>query len=304
MLWAACAVAGLALLAVALGVWAFAVEPRWFRVRRVILPRVASRDEGAIAVPAARLPTLEILHVSDTHFGSADAGKVQFLRRVSSKPFDLVLLTGDLLDTPAGLAPCLASAEFLRGRLGCFAVLGGHDYFYAKGRRCRWLSLRRPKRPPPPERRIPNPVEALVQGLKERGVEVLKNESRIIPCGDEQLAVVGLEDAFVARPDYDAAWRHVPEGMPTIVLAHSPDVLPETVRRGTDLAFFGHTHGGQVRFPFVGAVVTRSHLDAARASGVFREGGTVFTLNNGVGAGEGIDLRLLCRPEVTVMELR
>ena len=303
MVWTACIAAALVVAAASVLAWMFAVEPRWFRVRRVTVHSAEAGDAKAICLPAGRLPALKILHVSDTHFGGADAAKLQFLRRVGEEAFDLVALTGDLLDTPPGLGACLELAELVRGRFGCFAVLGGHDQFSATARRYRWLSLRRPKGPPPQERRIPNPLEELVQGLQERGVEVLQDESRIIACGGTKLVIVGLRDAFVSAPDCAAAWRDVPQGLPTIVLAHSPDVLPEVVRRGADLAFFGHTHGGQVRLPFVGALVTRSQLRGRRASGVFREGGTVFTVNNGVGAGQGIDLRLLCRPEVTVMEL-
>jgi predicted MPP superfamily phosphohydrolase len=222
---------------------------------------------------------------------------------LAREPFDLVFLTGDLLDTPPGLEGCMELAGILRGRLGSFAVLGGHDYFLRVVHEQGAFFMRAPTPCPPAKGSIPNPVAELVEGLQARGVRVLHDESCTVTCGGRHLAIVGLEDAFLFQPDYAAAWRQVPEGVPTIVLAHSPDVLPEIVRRGADLAFFGHTHGGQVRLPMVGALVTRSHLEGRRASGLFREGNTVFSLNNGLGTDRTAPVRLLCRPDVTVMRI-
>jgi len=293
---------GTALLCALSAAWMAVAEPRLFRVWRVVVPRRTRRSPGCPSVLAQRLPPLTILHISDTHFGAGNGAKLRFLRRVAQEPYDLAALTGDLIDTPKGLRECMELAEMLRPRLGCFAVLGGHDYFRNVHLRHRYLALRTGA--PPENARRPNPVQQLREGLARRGVNVLEDENRLIRCpGGEELAIVGLRDAFVFRPDYEAAWRGVPPGTPTIVLAHSPDVLEEVVRRGADLAFFGHTHGGQVRLPVLGAIVTRSAIGRRRARGVFQEGGTVFCLNNGVGAGRATGFRLLCRPEVTLMRL-
>ena len=292
------AVAGLAL-----AVWMVKIEPRLYRVRRVRLPRVANRTGEGVCVCADRFPPLKILHITDTHFEGDDGAKLEFLRRVAlAGPYDFVFFTGDLIDCPRGLEGCFRMAEIVKGRLGSFAVLGGHDHYRAIFWKKRGLPGTGP--PPPPQYRRPNPVSELIRGLKERGVEVLQDKSRVVSLGGgRRVAVVGLVDAFVYQPQYEAAWKNVPDGLPTIVLAHSPDVLPEVARRRADLAFFGHTHGGQVRFPLVGAVVTRSRIERSRASGVFRESDTIFLINNGLGAGRGLSFRLLCRPEVTVARL-
>jgi len=301
--WAIYVAAALAGCGVLLLAWMRLVEPRLFRVRRISLPRVESRGAGEVAIAAGRLPALKILHVTDTHFSGSDAAKLAFLRTAAGEECDFAFLTGDLIDQPAGLASCLALAEMLHPRLGAFAVLGGHDHFHTAATLRGRLSLHCGP-PPSEELRRPNPVAELIAGLAERGVRVLEDESWVTSLdGGVTLAVVGLRDAFVFEPDYEAAWRAVPEGAATIVLAHSPDVLAETVRRGADLALFGHTHGGQVRLPLVGALVTRSDLPRGRARGVFREQGTICTLNHGVGAGRGTNIRLLCRPEVTVLAL-
>jgi predicted MPP superfamily phosphohydrolase len=69
------------------------------------------------------------------------------------------------------------------------------------------------------------------------------------------------------------------------------------------MAFCGHTHGGQVRFPFVGALVTRSSLPGSLASGAFRCGPTTYVIGNGLGTSPATPFRLLCRPEAIVVEL-
>jgi len=284
-----------------LATWMVFIEPRLFRVVRIEIP-TADPDTELVAVGDERLAGLKILHVSDTHFHGRDEGKLRFLRRVASEEFDLVFLTGDLIDSTGGIASCVRAARGFRARLGVFAVLGGHDYC-RPDLLARYLGLASGHLRAPWESRG-NRVDLLVKGLYGAGVEVLSDEHRMIRlAGGGEAAIVGLRDAFTFVPHYDAAWRGIADGVPVIVLAHSPDVLPEVVRRGAKLAFFGHTHGGQVRLPFVGAVVTRCSLAASRARGTFREKGTIYTLNDGLGAGRGISFRLLCRPEVAVVRL-
>jgi len=283
------------------------VEPRRFRIRRLHVPL---DPDGKAGIGNPGLPDLRILHVTDTHFCGRDGAKLAFLRRVAQEPYDIVLLTGDLIDTPAGVEGCAEAARILASAgadwqqenppAGVYAVLGGHDYYHPALLR-RYAGMLRShdkkRRKPYP----PNPADELIARLEETGATVLRDESRLLETRGGAVALVGLNDSFCFDVDYDAAWRDVPPDVPLIAMAHSPDVLPEVVRRGADLAFFGHTHGGQVRLPLIGALVTRSELSPRRASGVFREGRTVFTINNGVGAGVGIAFRLLCRPEVSVV---
>jgi hypothetical protein len=290
-------------LAAALAAWMVFLEPRRFRIWRIRVPRKNSRASDEIAVRASRLPPLRILHITDTHFGTRDQAKLEFLRRVAGESYDLAFLTGDLIDVPAGIEPCLKMVRMLTPRIGIYGVLGGHDHFRGTHVLHKYTSLPAPG-PPPDDRRAPNPHQKLRQELRRSGVEILSDESRMVQLpGSRPLAVVGLRDAFVFEVDYEAAWDEVPTECPTVVIAHSPDVLKEVRRRGADLAFFGHTHGGQVRLPVIGAVFTRAHIGRGRARGIFREGETVFTINAGMGAGTGSDFRLLCRPEVTLLEL-
>jgi len=274
-----------------LAVWTIVVEPRLFRVRRVVL------DARRL-----NLPPLKILHVTDTHFAGRDSAILGFLGSLAAREeFDLVFFTGDLIDNAAGVESVAEAAGLLRGRLGSFAVLGGHDYATLDPVRAYTHILGRAQREVYGAK---NPVEELMRRLGDRGVQVLHDENVTLTAPDGRaFAIVALRDAFVFEPDFEAAWGGLDGKTPVIVIAHSPDVVRETWMRGARLAFFGHTHGGQVRFPFVGALVTRSQLPARLASGVFCQGGTVFLLNNGLGASPVVPYRLLCRPEVTIAQV-
>jgi len=292
----------IALLGASVVVWGTLIETRRFRVWNVKLPRKQTEKEEFPSLCRDSFPDLSILHITDTHFNGRDEVKLGFLREVVKqvpKP-DFVFITGDILDIPPGLDSCLALAEMVESNLGSYAVLGGHDYFRNAELWRKYLSIYK-NSPKPSLRRVPNPVIQLRNGFIDRGVNVLEDNNQLVELpGGGRIAVVGLNDVFFFRCDYDRAWAGV-NGQPTIVIAHSPDVLPEVAERGADLAFFGHTHGGQIRLPFKGAIVTRSMVGAKRARGIFRERETVFTINQGLGATRGTHIRLCCPPEVTLL---
>jgi predicted MPP superfamily phosphohydrolase len=282
-------VAALAAAALLLAGYMLFVEPRLFRLRRVSLP-------------AGRLPALRVLHLTDTHFHGRDEAILSFLGRLAaSEQFDLLLLTGDLIDTPDGVASVECAARLFRPAIGAFAVLGGHDYLEVGAVRpyvhiLTGIDLRQGC----PE----NPAAEVVRRLKAAGVRVLDDSHCLVEApGGRTFAVVGLCDAFEFEPDCEAAWAGLDPDVPVLVIAHSPDVLEEVSARGAQAAFFGHTHGGQVRLPLVGAVITHTHLPRRLAWGAFRQGPTSFVVCNGLGASLSTSFRLLCRPEAVLAEL-
>ena len=245
---------------------------------------------------------MRILHLTDSHFHGRDELILAFLRKMSAGgEFDLVLFTGDLIETAAGLESTRAAASLFRPRVGSFAVLGGHDYLRVSAFKAYEHLLSRHAQD---AFAGDNPAQELEHTLQERGVRVLRDSNvRLSAPNGCEFALVGLGDAFLFQPDFGAAWDGLPADIPTIVIAHSPDVLHETCARAARLALFGHTHGGQVRLPILGALITKSELPGRLASGTFRHGETVFVLNNGLGTSPALPYRLLCPPEVTVLEL-
>ncbi len=265
-------------------------EARCYRVRRVNL----SHDVSS-------LPSLKLLHVTDTHFDGRDEHLLRFLEGVAEdEEFDLVLYTGDLIHHGGGVESLRRMAEMFRPRMGSFAVLGGHDYVHVRRLRT-YLNLVTAMKPD--GRRPTNPVEQVKSALNHAGVHLLDDAHHVVQTpGGRRLALVGLRDAYLYTPSVESAWDGLPDETPVLALSHCPDLLPELARRGVDLAVFGHTHGGQIRLPLVGALVVRTRLPRRAARGVFRCRHTVASVSAGLGTSPACPVRLLCPPEAVVIE--
>lgn len=281
---------------VLLAFWMLVVEPRWFRVRRVVRP---ASEVG--------LPALRILHLTDTHFSGNDGPLLRFLENLARRePYDLVVYTGDLIESAEGLENLRRAAGLFSPRLGSFAVLGGHDW-----KRSGFLrvyshllagnALRTSRRE--------NPGHEVIEMMESAGVQVLRDEaSPVQPLASRaengsEITVLGLRDGYMFNSDMEAAWEGVSRSSPVVALSHSPDLVPALARRGANLVLCGHTHGGQVRLPFIGPVITRTRAPRRWARGTFHLDGTTFVVSCGLGASIPSPYRLLCRPEAVIVEL-
>lgn len=242
---------------------------------------VAERHLEIEHLPAA-LDGLSIVHLSDVHF----TGRVarSWFRQVAEccnrlRP-DLVALTGDVIDNMA----CLDWLPDTLGRLsapgGVYFILGNHDWrrdwprIRAAMCACGMISLS--------GRWLESPFRAARQ--------------RILLAGNELPWIVPAADMRSAPPP-------AREGGPLrILLSHSPDQLPWARHHQFDLMLAGHTHGGQIRFPLIGAVLTPSRVGVRYASGVFHEPPTVMHVTRGVSA--ELPVRWNCRPEIALLVLR
>ena len=116
------------------------------------------------------------------------------------------------------------------------------------------------------------------------------------------IELLGLDDAHIDRQDSRAMPRSAPERFGLAVM-HSPDSAPESAACGYELILAGHTHGGQVRLPLVGALVTNSAMPRRLAGGLIRMGSAVMFLSPGLGTSKYAPFRFLCRPEATLLQL-
>jgi len=264
------------------------VERDWYRLRR---ERVEALDPGQAP--------LTVLHLSDLHMTASDARRVAFLERLAAEPVDLVVLTGDMLGEPGGLGPVLEALGRFRPRLGAVAVLGSNDYWaprfrnpltYFMGPSSRWA------------RSSPrNPWRELVEGLEARGWTVLSN--RRGQLGDIELA--GLDDPHIRRDDPATAVPANGDARPRLRLGvvHSPyrRALDAFAGNGYDLVLAGHTHGGQVCLPGMGALVTNCDLPRDRVRGLSRWGSSWLHVSAGLGTSKYAPFRFACRPEASLL---
>ena len=250
-------------------------------------------------LPAAGPETLTVLHLSDLHFVRDERRKTAFLATLPSA--DLTVVTGDFLAEPDAVETAVAAVRPARGRLASWFVLGSNDlytprplnpflYFVPRERRRRRRAGR-------------GRARELVEQLKAEGWDDLDNERRVIELGGIPTEVVGLHDAHIDRADFRLLPRHEPERF-GIAVMHSPDSAPEAAACGYDLLIAGHTHGGQVRLPVIGALVTNSALPPRLASGLIRMAGSALSLSAGVGTSKYAPFRFWCRPEAVLLELR
>jgi uncharacterized protein len=297
---------------VALGAGALAwslLETRAFALRRVTVP----------VLPAGAAP-LRVLHISDLHLVPAQGRKRAWVRRLAELEPDLVVDTGDNLAHRDAVPAVLDALGPLMAYPGAF-VLGSNDYFEPKPRNPSRYLLTDPR-----DRGIADttalPVEDLTAAMRTAGWKDLTNRRDEVVIGGVRIQLVGVDDPHLDRdrfPDADAdGWADAADDRPVVRLgvAHAPyrRVLDTMRDDGADLILAGHTHGGQLCVPFVGALVTNCDLDRGRAKGLSgwpgprpdEPGGAASTwlhVSAGLGTSPFTPVRFACRPEATLLEL-
>ena len=256
--------------AAGLAAYAVLVEPRWVQLRR---ERIHMRSLPR-PLEGLRIGLLSDLHVDE---GSSAVVVERAVRALLRARPDLIAVTGDFAEDEEGLQRVLDALMPLHAPLGVYAVPGNHDH---KAGIDVW--------------RDAVAARKALRDVTNRYV-VLRHEG-------VRICVGGVDDFSEGRP------RLVlppPETRDlTIVLAHSPDQA-EHCRRAydaVDLVVSGHTHGGQVRFPLVGAPVNSAHYPDLYEEGLRRRPWTQVYTSRGVGT-SGLPVRFLARPEATVLEL-
>jgi predicted MPP superfamily phosphohydrolase len=143
----------------------------------------------------------------------------------------------------------------------------------------------------------------LVAQLRDDGWRDLTNVREPFELDGLPVEVLGLDDAHIKWHDLRVAPRRAPDRFGVAVM-HSPDSAPESAALGYDLLIAGHTHGGQVRLPLVGALVTNSSMPPRLAAGLIRMGTAVLHTSPGLGTSKYAPFRFWCLPEATYLSLR
>lgn len=252
-----------------------------------------ARHELSVEAHTVQLPRLpdafrgmRIVQISDFHFAEYTEGF--FLREVVDhvnrlQP-DMVVFTGDFITfLPMGRAyarrhmpECASILSAIRCPLR-YATLGNHDMY------------------------VGSPY--VIGPLEEHGIPLLVNTAVPLERSGQRLWLVGLGSACVqdADPQRAVPRSAIRDKEAMIVLAHEPDILPEVARYSPDLMLSGHTHGGQIRFPFVPPMKLPEY-GKRYVEGWFRYGPTQLYVNRGIGT-VGVPFRLNCPPEITVFTL-
>jgi len=289
-------------------------EARSYALRRFVLP----------VLPSGSAP-LRVLHLSDLHLVPRQRHKLEWVRSLAALEPDLVVSTGDNLAHVDAVPAVLEAHGDLLSRPGVF-VLGSNDYWGPRAKNpARYLM-----RAGGPRRILGNrlPTADLVRGFREAGWLDLTNRRDSLRLRGSRLEFVGVDDPHLRLDRYDrVAGPADPSAALTVGVMHAPyrRVLDAMAADGANLLLAGHTHGGQLCLPGVGALVTNCDLPRGRARGVSRwprpaTGEPAVTLGRtasaaargpdprpwlhvsaGLGTNPYTPVRFACRPEASLL---
>jgi len=245
-----------------------------------------------IEIPLARLPEsfdgFRLVQLSDFHYEDHYSAVPirQSIAIVNSLRPDLTVLTGDFVTVPLFdralsvrevVASCEPCASILSGIVGPnYAILGNHDAASYPGR--------------------------IIHALDQAKIPVLRNQSVPLECGRDRIWLAGIDDLLRGMPDMSATLSGVPENEATILLAHEPDFADDVSLTSVDLQLSGHSHGGQIWIPGIGAPWLPP-MARHYPRGLNKIGNLTLYTNIGIGTIRA-PIRINCRPEVTLITLR
>jgi len=231
-------------------------------------------------------PPLRVLHISDLHFEGQSPREDALLAQVAALAPDLILLTGDYLNLssvydPAAQAGARALLAKLDAPLGVYAITGS------------------------PVVDVPGHVPEIFAGMRLRWLD---DEAQIIQYGEVRLYLLGVRTTYDEARDTAALQRlmqSAPHDAVSVLLYHTPDLMPVAAELGVQLYLCGHTHGGQLRLPIYGALATSSRWGKRYEMGLYREAKTMLYVSRGLGM-EGLGApraRFLAPPEIILWTL-
>lgn len=225
------------------------------------------------------LEGIKILHLSDIHAG--DFIRKEYLLKLVDKcnklDPDLVIITGDFTETE--FDDIHWSSEILatiNNKLGIYGVYGNHDIWNGK--------------------------EDIGNLLATKNIKILNNKNTMLNYNDENFYLGGIDDYKFGDPDINLALTGIPEGGFTILMSHNPDAVELLDNYKVDLMLCGHMHGGQWRFPIIGAPYVPSKFKTKHYLGLSKSNDTYIYTTCGIGS-TSIPIRINCNPEISLITL-
>jgi hypothetical protein len=255
-------------------IYARFVEPDQLDIQQIdmYLPRLDPAFDG-----------YRIVQVSDIHASEYmdEVRMSRFMERASRQNGDLIVFTGDLITSKVEYAPdnLVAALRLLTAPDGVLAVPGNHDHMEETD------------------------IENVRRVWHEAGIVDISNNYTTLERDGAVLHIAGIDSLYGQKADVVGVINQLPETGPVVLLAHEPDVADIIApTHKVDLQLSGHTHGGQVQLPVIGALVGPPH-GLRYTSGLYELEGMFLYVNRGLGTIR-LPLRFNCPPEVTVITLR
>jgi predicted MPP superfamily phosphohydrolase len=251
--------------------YATLIEPHQYEITQtdIFIPNLPDSFEG-----------FRITQLTDLHH-SRIVG-IDQIRRVielaqGTKP-DLFVLTGDYTTTYRRyVEPCAEALGALNAPEGVWAILGNHDHY--------------------------TDPELTTRALARHKIAVLNNANTVLKRGTESLQLAGIDDWSWNGTDWKRAFYGLDPAQPTVLLSHQPGVFDLPQARTASLVISGHTHGGQIKLPLLGAPARFVTAHLKYDNGLFKREQSQLYVSRGTGV-IGLPVRLGAKPEIAVLRLR
>jgi uncharacterized protein len=254
----------LAILTFGMAIYAYQIEPFNIEITR-----------HQISAPLNS--PIKIAHLSDLHTYGIGRREKKMLAILEQEKPDLIVITGDLISAADGYEGCLEVLKNIHAPLGVWVVVGNHENWTTQKMRKTYSNFK--------------------TYYESAGVNFLFNSSRKIR---DDLWLIGLDDEMTGTPDIQTALMGVPENAYKICLFHSPAYFDKAAGR-CDLFFAGHSHGGQVRVPFLKPLWLPKKCEDYD-QGWFEQNGSKMYVSRGIGTSL-LPVRFNCRPEIAIITL-
>ncbi|WP_010649599.1 metallophosphoesterase [Oceanobacillus massiliensis] len=225
----------------------------------------------------------KIIQLSDTHIGF-QYSLTQFKEltdKINSLEPDLIVFTGDLVDEPNNFnwdSNIVDILQSMKAPYGKYWIYGNHDHGgYG--------------------------TEVVRDVMEESGFQLLQNSHATIEKNSSHMILAGIDDVMLGKPDLESTLQNTNPDLFTILLAHEPDYADHAAGFPVDVQLSGHSHGGQVRLPFIGHLYTPAFAEKyVQGKYDLESEGLTLYVNSGIGTTR-LPYRFLCRPELHMYTL-
>ncbi|MBZ9691154.1 metallophosphoesterase [Clostridium sp. M14] len=265
--------------AICFGIFAYSiyVEPNLLSVKNIEINNSSNiKNED----------TIKIAQISDIHLGEYyTIDKLEKLvNKVNSQNVDIIVFTGDLFDNVSKFEDTSKVTPILKklnAKIGKYAIYGNHDY--GGGAKNIYINV-----------------------MEDSGFRILVNDQANVKLDSgKTISILGLDDALLGNPDVEKTARNIKESNYNLLLLHEPDLSDKFVSYNIDLILAGHSHGGQVKIPFLGEIVTPPLAEKYK-DGLYNlntQRNTQLYVNSGIGNTK-MPFRFMNVPEVSIFEIK
>ncbi|GGB63518.1 putative metallophosphoesterase YkuE [Lentibacillus populi] len=239
-------------------------------------------------ITSAKIPNafhdFKIVQFSDTHIGfhyTLDQLK-DLVAQINKQNPDLIVFTGDLVDEPNTYNwnhQLITVLRTLTAKQGKYWIYGNHDHGgYG--------------------------TNVVKDTMEQADFQLLQNQHVTLNKDNDGIILAGIDDLMLGRPDLTKTLKQANPDLFTILLAHEPDFADTSVKYPVDIQLSGHSHGGQVRFPFIGDLYTPAYAEKyVQGKYSFNNGDLLLYVSRGIGTTR-LPYRFLCKPEFNIYTLK